>query len=129
MAFSGAQEFIERYKDATNIIGHFGLGFYSAFMVADRVDIFTKSHHADAPAVHWTSDGGTEYEMETTDKAERGTDIVLHLSEEAKEYLETYRVEQLLTKYCRFLPVPIQFGEEEVEVANEVIATDEMGPV
>ena len=114
VAFSGAKEFLSQYKDATNIIGHFGLGFYSAFMVADKVEIFTKSHKQEE-GVHWSSDGGTQYEITTTDKQERGTDIVLHLNQEATEYLEEYRIEELLKKYCRFLPIPIQFGEQETQ--------------
>ena len=114
VAFSGAKEFLSQYKDATNIIGHFGLGFYSAFMVADKVEIFTKSHKDEA-GVHWSCDGGTDYEIAATDKQERGTDIVLHLNDEATEYLDDHRIEELLKKYCRFLPVPIQFGTEEIE--------------
>ena len=114
VAFSGAKEFLSQYKDATNIIGHFGLGFYSAFMVADKVEIFTKSHKDEA-GVHWSCDGGADYEIAATDKQERGTDIVLHLNDEATEYLDDHRIEELLKKYCRFLPVPIQFGTEEIE--------------
>ena len=111
IAFSGAEEFVNKYKDnAQAIIGHFGLGFYSAFMVADKVEIFSLSYQEDAKAVHWSCDGSPEYTMEETIKAERGTDIVLHINEEYAQYLEDGTVEGLLTKYCKFLPVEIAFG-------------------
>ena len=111
IAFSGAEEFVNKYKDnAQAIIGHFGLGFYSAFMVADKVEIFSLSYQEDAKAVHWSCDGSPEYTMEETIKAERGTDIVLHINEEYAQYLEDSTVEGLLTKYCKFLPVEIAFG-------------------
>ena len=111
IAFSGAEEFVNKYKDkAEAIIGHFGLGFYSAFMVADKVEIFSLSYKEDAQAVHWSCDGSPEYTMEETIKAERGTDIVLHINEEYAQYLEDATVEGLLTKYCKFLPVEIAFG-------------------
>jgi molecular chaperone HtpG len=109
IAFSSAAEFLEQHKDA-GIIGHFGLGFYSAFMVADRVEVLTKSWRADAPAVRWACDGSPEFELETIEKTERGTDIVLHISDENAEFLGKTRIEDLLEKYCKFLPVPIQFG-------------------
>jgi molecular chaperone HtpG len=112
IAFSGAKDFAARYENA-QVIGHFGLGFYSAFMVADRVDIISKSYQADEPAVFWSSDGGTEYQIGEHDRSERGTDIVLHLSKDAQDYADQYRIEELLNKYCRFLPVPIAFGEAE----------------
>jgi molecular chaperone HtpG len=125
IAFSSAAEFLEKHKDA-GIIGHFGLGFYSAFMVADRVEVRTKSWRADAPAVRWACDGSPEYELEIIEKAERGTDIILHISEESAEFLGQNRIEELLEKYCKFLPVPIQFGtktdyytEGEGEAAEE----------
>lgn len=114
IAFSSASEFIEKFKqvdDAKNIIGHFGLGFYSAFMVAEKVSIRTKSWQ-DAPAVSWECDGSTEFVMDETEKAERGTEITLHIHEDSLEFLEEYRIRELLRKYCRFLPVPIHFGEE-----------------
>ena len=119
IAFSSAQEFLDKFKsadeaDATNIIGHFGLGFYSSFMVADQVDIITKTYK-DAPAVKWTCNGSPNYTLEETEKESRGTDIVLHINEENKEYLEKGRVRQLLDRYCRFLPVEIKFGTEEVK--------------
>ncbi len=117
IAFSSAQEFAEKYKDSANaVIGHFGLGFYSAFMVADKVEIKTKSWK-DAPAVHWLSDGSTTYEIDEIEKEERGTDIILHIEEAANEYLANNRIQELLTKYCRFLPVEIKFGTTEEKVA------------
>ena len=114
IAFSGAEEFLEKYKDTANaIIGHFGLGFYSAFMVAKKVEIRTLSWQEGAKAVSWTCDGSPEFEMEDCDKAERGTDIILTLDDDEKEFLEAARIEGLLKKYCRFLPVPIIFGKEQ----------------
>lgn len=111
IAFSSAKEFAAKYDDANAIIGHFGLGFFSAFMVANKVEIFTKSYQ-DQPAVRWVSDGTTEYQIGEADKVDRGTDIVLHINEEGEEYLSEARIQELLTKYCRFLPVHIQFGEK-----------------
>ena len=114
IAFSGAEEFLEKYKDTANaIIGHFGLGFYSAFMVAKKVEIHTLSWQEGAKAVQWTCDGSPEFELEECDKTERGTDIILTLDDDEKEFLETARIEGLLKKYCRFLPVPIIFGKEQ----------------
>ena len=114
IAFSGAEEFVNKYKDnAAAIIGHFGLGFYSAFMVADKVEIFTQSWKADEKAVHWSCDGSPVYDMEDTIKAERGTDIVLHLGADFDEYLEDSKIEGLLKKYCRFLPIEIAFGKKK----------------
>ena len=132
IAFSGAEEFVNKYKDkAEAIIGHFGLGFYSAFMVADKVEIFSLSYKEDAQAVHWSCDGSPEYTMEETIKAERGTDIVLHINEEYAQYLEDATVEGLLTKYCKFLPVEIAFGMKkewkdgkQVETGEENIIND-----
>ena len=119
IAFSGASDFLDKYKDVQeNLIGHFGLGFYSAFMVADKVEIYTKSYQ-EAPAVHWVCDGSPAFTMEECDKASRGTDIVLHISDDCKEFLEEQRVLQLLRKYCRFMPVAIRFGEESVWVDSE----------
>ncbi len=114
IAFSGAEEFVKKYedKDVSGIIGHFGLGFYSAFMVADKVEIFTKSF-ADAPAVRWECDGSPEFTLEETKKEGRGTDIVLHISEDSTEFLEDGRISSLLSKYCKFLPVEIKFGTRE----------------
>lgn len=116
IAFSSANEFIEKFKDvedAKNIIGHFGLGFYSGFMVAHTIEIQTKSYK-DAPAVKWTCDGSTEFTLEEIEKEERGTTIVLHVNDDSDEFLEESRISGLLRKYCRFLPVPIQFGENSV---------------
>ena len=113
IAFSGANDFLEKYKnDANAIIGHFGLGFYSAFMVAKSVDIITRSYREEAQAVKWSCDGSPSYTLEECDKADRGTDIVLHIDDDCKEFLEESRLSNLLTKYCRFLPVPISFGAQ-----------------
>ena len=127
IAFSGAEEFVNKYKDnAAAIIGHFGLGFYSAFMVADKVEIFSLSYQEDAKAVHWSCDGSPEYTMEETIKAERGTDIVLHINDEYAQYLEDATVEGLLTKYCKFLPVEIAFGmKKEWKDGKQVEAEEE----
>lgn len=114
IAFSGAEEFLEKHKDdAATIIGHFGLGFYSAFMVSDKVEIITKSYRDGAQAVRWTGEGDTEYTLEPAEKAERGTDIVMHINEEEKDFLEENKVQELLSKYCKFLPVPIVFGKKK----------------
>lgn len=115
IAFSGANEFLEKYKgvDATSLIGHFGLGFYSAFMVADTVEIQTKSHRKEANPVHWKCNGSTEFTLTKGKKESRGTDIILHISEEAKEFLEEARILSILKKYCKFLPFPIRFGNEK----------------
>ena len=112
IAFSGAEDFLEKYKNVSeNLIGHFGLGFYSAFMVADKVEIRTKSY-TDAPAVEWVCDGSPEFTMKEIKDHERGTDIILHISDDCKEFLEERRILELLNKYCRFMPVPIRFGDE-----------------
>lgn len=132
IAFSGAEEFVNKYKDKTEaIIGHFGLGFYSAFMVSKKVEIFSQSYHEDAKAVHWSCEGDPEYTMEETIKAERGTDIVLHIDDEFSQYLEDATIEGLLKKYCKFLPVEIAFGKKkewkdgkEVELDEENIIND-----
>jgi molecular chaperone HtpG len=120
IALSSAEEFIKKFEssDKAGIIGHFGLGFYSAFMVADRVEIFTKSYKAE-PAAHWTCTGTTEFELTTAEKTDRGTDIVLHINDEAKDFLEEYKVKQVLEKYCKFLPVNIRFGTEEVDTEEK----------
>lgn len=110
VALSSAQEFIEKYKGETNIIGHFGLGFYSAFMVADKVDVLSKSYVEGESAILWTCDGSPEYTLKDAKKKERGTDVILHINEEGKDYLEKNKIEGLLKKYCRFLPYPIRFG-------------------
>ena len=132
IAFSGAEEFVNKYKDKTEaIIGHFGLGFYSAFMVSKKVEIFSLSYQEDAKAVHWSCEGDPEYTMEDTIKAERGTDIVLHIDDEFSQYLEDATIEGLLKKYCKFLPVEIAFGKKkewkdgkEVELDEENIIND-----
>lgn len=110
VAFSSAQDFLEKYKDEANIIGHFGLGFYSAFMVADKVEAVTKSYQEGARGVTWSCEGDPSYELEYNAKERRGTDVVLHISDDSLEYLEENRIQELLNKYCKFLPVPIQFG-------------------
>lgn len=125
IAFSGATDFLDKYKDDANaIIGHFGLGFYSAFMVSKQVEIFTKSHKGE-PAQHWSCDGSPEYILEECDKTERGTDIVLHIDDENKEFLEESRISTLLTKYCKFLPVDIAFGEKKEWKEGKEVATGE----
>ena len=114
IAFSGAEEFMNKYKDnAAAIIGHFGLGFYSSFMVSDRVEIVTKSYKEGAKAVKWSCEGNPEYTLEETEKAERGTDIIMHISEEEKDFLEDTKVNELLTKYCKFLPIEIISGKKK----------------
>lgn len=129
VAFSSAEEFLEKFKDELNIIGHFGLGFYSAFMVSDKVEVITKSYKENSKAVKWTCLGDTNFTLEDADKSERGTDIILYLTEDAIEFAEQYKLETLLDKFCKFLPVPIQLGtkkekikegdvESEVDVPN-----------
>ena len=116
VAFSGAEEFLEKYKDSakdSGIIGHFGLGFYSAFMVAEKVEIITKSYKKE-PATHWVCDGSPEYSLVKSDKKERGTEIILHISKDSKEFLEEARINTLLNKYNKFMPVPIKFGTKEI---------------
>ncbi|MDA0757811.1 MAG: molecular chaperone HtpG [Bacteroidetes bacterium] len=116
VAFSGAEEFLEKYKDSakdSGIIGHFGLGFYSAFMVAEKVEIITKSYKKE-PAAHWVCDGSPEYSLVKSDKKERGTEIILHISKDSKEFLEEARINTLLNKYNKFMPVPIKFGTKEI---------------
>ena len=126
IAFSGANDFLEKYKDdAQAIIGHFGLGFYSAFMVADRVDIVTRSYREDAQPVKWTCDGSPAFEIDNCEKADRGTDIVLHISDDCKEFLEKSKIEELLNKYCRFLPVEIAFGKKTEWKDGKQVVTDE----
>jgi len=115
LAFSGAEEFLEKYKDTakdSGIIGHFGLGFYSAFMVASKVEIITKSYK-DEPAAHWTCDGSPEFTLEPADKTERGTEIILHIAEDSLEFLEEFKIKELLNKYNKFMPVPIKFGTKK----------------
>ena len=126
IAFSGANDFLEKYKnDANAIIGHFGLGFYSAFMVAKSVDIITRSYREEAQAVKWSCDGSPSYTLEECDKADRGTDIVLHIDDDCKEFLEESRLSNLLTKYCRFLPISIAFGKKKDWKDGKQVETDE----
>lgn len=127
VAFSGAEEFMEKYKDA-NIIGHFGLGFYSAFMVSDKVEIFTKSHTG-APGVYWSCDGSPEFELYEVDFSERGTKIVLHINEESKEFLEAARIKGILERFCKFLPIPIYFHEEGTEKPAEEKSINNPAPI
>ncbi len=134
VAFSGAEEFMEKYKDA-NIIGHFGLGFYSAFMVSDKVELFSKSHK-DASGVYWSCDGSPEFELYDVDYSQRGTKIVLHVNEESKEFLDGSRIKSILTRFCKFLPVPIFFSEvgeviegEEKEATAEEKSINNTNPI
>lgn len=126
IAFSSAAEFLEKYQDSS-IIGKFGLGFYSAFMVADKVEVLTKSYQPEAPAVRWTCEGSPAFTLEPAEKAERGTDVILYINDENAEFLDRLRIEQLLLKYCRFLPVPIQFGTrtEYVKKDGDTAAKEE----
>ena len=116
VAFSGAEEFLDKYKDKVEdagIIGHFGLGFYSAFMVAEKVEIITKSYK-DADAAHWICDGSPEYSLKKAKKEKRGTEIILHIAKDSKEFLEDNRITELLNKYNKFMPIPIKFGTKEI---------------
>ena len=129
VAFSGAEEFLDKYKDSAKdagIIGHFGLGFYSAFMVSEKVEIITKSYK-DEPAAHWICDGSPEFTLEPSDKTERGTEVILHIAEDSVEFLEEYRIRELLKKYNKFMPVPIKFGTrtETIKVGEGDDAKDE----
>ena len=125
IAFSGVSDFLDKYKDNANaIIGHFGLGFYSSFMVSDRVDIITKAYQEDAKAVKWTCDGTPAYELEETEKAGRGTDVVLHVSEDCKEFLDKGKLTELLNKYCKFMAVPVIFGKETEWKDGKQVETD-----
>ncbi len=121
VAFSSAEEFLEKYKgqNEANIIGHFGLGFYSAFMVSDKVEIFTKSYREGSKGVRWECDGSPEYEIEESDRESRGTEIVLHINEESKEFLDAGRIRSILERFCRFLPVPIYFSDGTAKEGDE----------
>ncbi len=126
IAFSSAEDFLTKYKNqANNIIGHFGLGFYSSFMVSERVEIITKSHQEDSPAVKWECDGTPDYSLEATKDKERGTDIILHIDKESEEFLEDSRIEGILKKYCRFLPVQIAFGKKTEWKDGKSVETEE----
>ncbi len=125
IAFSGAEEFLEKYKnDAQAIIGHFGLGFYSSFMVSKKVEIFTQSYAADTTAQHWSCKGDPEYTLEDTIKADRGTEIVLHIDDDNKDFLEETKIQELLTKYCKFLPIEIAFGKKKEWKDGKNVETD-----
>lgn len=117
VAFSGAEEFLEKYKgqNEANIIGHFGLGFYSSFMVSDKVEVISKSYKEGSKAVRWECDGSPEFILENAEKENRGTDIILHLNAESEEFLDTYKVKSILEKFCRFLPIPIYFNDGEIK--------------
>ena len=126
IAFSGAEEFLDNYKDSakdSGIIGHFGLGFYSAFMVAEKVEIITKSHKENTVAAHWTCDGSPEFTLEAHDKTDRGTEIILHIAEDSIEFIEEARIGSLLSKYNKFMPIPIKFGTKEVNDPEHTPAT------
>jgi len=126
VAFSGAEEFLEKYKDSakdTGIIGHFGLGFYSAFMVANKVEIITKSYKEE-PAAHWTCDGSPEFTLTTSEKNDRGTEIILHIADDSKEFLEDFKISELLTKYNKFMPVPIKFGTKTEKKGETEVVVD-----
>ena len=130
VAFSGAEEFLEKYKDSakdSGIIGHFGLGFYSAFMVAEKVEIITKSYK-DEPAAHWTCDGSPEFSLVPHDKTERGSEIILHIAEDSLEFLEEYKIRELLTKYNKFMPVPIKFGTRKETIPVPEGAAEDVKP-
>ncbi|MDD2200257.1 MAG: molecular chaperone HtpG, partial [Bacteroidales bacterium] len=134
IAFSSAGDFLEKYKnDANAIIGHFGLGFYSAFMVSEKVEVITKSYQEDAEAVRWECEGSPQYKMETTEKENYGTDVILHLDKDSDNFLEKTKITELLNKYCKFLPIPIVFGkktewkdgkEQETEEDNVINNTE-----
>ena len=126
IAFSGVNDFLDKYKDTANsIIGHFGLGFYSAFMVSKKVEIVTKSYKEGATAVKWSCDGSPEFELEDTEKADRGSDIILYIDDDCKEFLEKERIETLLNKYCKFLPVPVAFGKKTEWKEGKQVDTEE----
>lgn len=126
IALSSANDFLDKYKENSNaIIGHFGLGFYSTFMVAKKVEIVTKSHNQEAPAVKWSCDGSPEYTMEEVKKEDRGTDIILHIDEDNKEFLEKEKIESLLKKYCKFLPIPIVYGKKQEWKDGKYVDTEE----
>ena len=125
IAFSGVTDFLDKYKDKANaIIGHFGLGFYSSFMVSDKVEIITKSYKEGSKAVKWSCDGTPNFTIEDADKADRGSDIVLHISDDCKEFLEKQKIQELLTKYCHFMPIPIAFGKQTEWKDGKQVDTD-----
>ena len=126
IAFSGANDFLDKYKDDANaIIGHFGLGFYSAFMVSKKVEIVTKSYQEGAKAVKWSCDGSPSYEIEDAEKDDRGTDIIMYIDDDCKDFLEKNKIDELLHKYCRFLPVPVVLGKKTEWKDGKMVDTDE----
>ena len=128
IAFSGVTDFLDKYKDSANaIIGHFGLGFYSSFMVSKKVEIITRSYKEGAKAVKWSCDGSPEFTIEDAEKEDRGSDIILYIDDDCKEYLEKFQIEQLLNKYCKFMPVPVAFGKKQKwsEEEKKMVETDE----
>ncbi|MDX1284324.1 MAG: molecular chaperone HtpG, partial [Draconibacterium sp.] len=126
IAFSGANDFLEKYKDDANaIIGHFGLGFYSSFMVSDKVDVITKSYKEGSQAVKWSCNGSPEFTLEDVEKEEVGTDIVMHISEEEKGFLEDAKISEILDKYCKFLPIPVIYGKKKEWKDGAQVDTDE----
>lgn len=126
IAFSGVTDFLDKYKDEANaIIGHFGLGFYSSFMVSDQVEIVTKSYQEGAKAIRWSCDGSPSFTIDNAEKADRGSDIILHISDDCKEFLEKARIEQLLNKYCKFMPVPVAFGKKTEWKDGKQVDTDQ----
>lgn len=126
IAFSGVTDFLDKYKDNANaIIGHFGLGFYSSFMVSKRVDIITRSYQDDAKAIKWSCDGSPEFEISDADKADRGSDIVLHIDDDCKEFLEKQKIQELLNKYCKFMAVPVAFGKKTEWKDGKQVETDQ----
>src|SRR5699024_1850550 len=130
VAFSGAGEFLEKYKEKgedAGIIGHFGLGFYSAFMVADKVEIQTKSYK-DEPAAHWVCEGTTDFVLEDGDRQEHGTEIILHINEESEEFLKESRIQELLSKYNKFMPIPIKFGVKDKTLPRAEDAPEDEEP-
>ena len=126
IAFSGVTDFLDKYKDNANaIIGHFGLGFYSSFMVSKRVDIITRSYQDGAKAIKWSCDGSPEFEISDADKADRGSDIVLHIDDDCKEFLEKQKIQELLNKYCKFMAVPVAFGKKTEWKDGKQVETDQ----
>ena len=126
IAFSGVSDFLTKYKDNANaIIGHFGLGFYSSFMVSDKVEIITKSYKEGSKAVKWSCDGSPSFEISEADKTDRGSDVILHISDDCKEFLEKGKITELLNKYCKFMPVPIVFGKKTTWKDGKQVDTDE----
>ena len=129
IAFSGAEEFVQKYEDkADGIIGHFGLGFFSAFMVADKVEVYSKSYKEDASGARWICEGSTDYDLTEEEKETRGTDIVLHISKDSKDYLEEHKLSELLTKYCKFLPINVKFGTKEETLPVPEVKEGEEAP-